>query len=198
MPGTYIAESRQSIQYTGSNSAEIDSLITDLTIDSETGGVLTVTSSGSQYEIHAGDWINYWQGYINGVYTNAQFNFYFIKNVAPADYTALANQVGTNTANIATLTSSLATVGGQALRSAGVASAPTLVLGSSANVAVQLVPAMPDTNYTAQAYIFGTGINLGNVTINAVTKTSAGVVTVNVSTGLASLPGVQVLVTVRA
>lgn len=36
MPGIYIAESRQSIQYTGTNSAAIDAAITDFTIDSVT------------------------------------------------------------------------------------------------------------------------------------------------------------------
>lgn len=198
MPGIYIAESRQSIQYTGSNSAEIDSTITNLTIDSETGGVLTVTSAGNQYEINTGDWINYWQGFINGVYTNSQFHFYFIENVPSADYSALAAQVDDNTTDIASLTTTLANVGGEALRSAGVASAGTLLLGIPQNVAVQLVPAMSNTSYTAQAYIFGTGINLSTVNINSVTKTSASVVTVNVSTTLASLPGVHILVTVRA
>lgn len=184
MPAIYIAESRQSIQYTGANSAEIDSAITDLTIDSEVGGVLTVTSSGTQFVVNTGDWINFWQGQINAVFTNSQFNFFYIENAIGAD--------------ISTLTANLNTVGGQALRSAGVASAGTLLLGFPQSVAVQLVPAMPNTSYTAQAYIFGTGVNLSQVTINSVTKTSASVVTVNVSTSIASLPGVHILVTVRS
>lgn len=198
MPGIYIAESRQSIQYTGANSVAIDAAITDLTVDSEAAGVLTVTSSGAQFVVNTGDWINYWQGQINGVYTNTQFNFYFIPNVGPGDYSTLSGQVATNTSDISTINSTLGTVNTQALRSAGVASAGTLLLGVAQNVAVQLIPAMPNTSYTAQAYIFGTGINVSNVTINSVTKTSGSVVTVNVSTGLASLPGVQILVTVRA
>lgn len=205
MASIYISESRQSIQYTGSNSAAIDAAITDFTIDSQAGGVLTFTSSGNQFVANTGDWINYWQGYVNGVYTNSQFLFYFIQNAAPADITALQTQQATNTANIATNTANIATMnatlGGvntQALRSAGVASAGTLLLGVPQNIAVTLVPAMPNTTYTAQAFLFGTGVNLSQVTVNSVTKTSGSVVTVNVSTTLASLPGVQILVTVRA
>lgn len=205
MPGIYIAESRQSIQYTGANSAAIDAAITDFTIVSEAGGVLDFTSQGNPFTVNTGDWINFWQGYVNGTYTNSQFGFYFIQSANPADISALQAQQATNTANIATNTANIAamnttltTLGGQALRSAGVASAGTLLLGFPQNVAVQLVPAMPNTSYTPQAYIFGTGVNLSQVTINSVTKTSASVVTVNVSTSIASLPGVHVLVTVRS
>ena len=191
MPAVNIVESRKSIQYTGSNSAEIDAAITDLTIDSEGGGVLNVTSSSTPFVVNTGDWINYWQGYINGVYTNSQFNFFFLANAVSADLTGLASDLDA-------LESLVGTIGGQAIRSAGVASAGTLLLGIPQNVAVALVPAMPNTSYTAAAYVFGTGVNLSQVSINSITNTSASVVTVNVSTGLASLPGVHILVTVRA
>jgi len=190
MPGIYIAESRQSIQYTGSNSAEIDAAITNLTIDSETGGVLTVTSSGSQYEVNAGDWINFWQGYINGVYTDSQFNFFFTENAIGSDVTGLQDQIDT-------INTGLASLGGAAVRSAGVASAGTLLLNTPVNVAVQLIPAMADSSYNAYAYIFGTGVNLSQVAINSVTVTDSDTVTVNVQTSLVSLPGVHILVVAK-
>lgn len=183
MPAINISESRKAIQWTGSNSAEIDAAITDLTIDSSIGGVLTVTSSGTQFVLNTGDWAAFWQGYINGVYTNSQFNFYFVENAVGSDVDALEAALGS--------------VGSAAVRSAGVASAPTLLLGTPANVAVQLIPAMPDSSYTASAYIFGTGVNLGQVTINSVTVTDSDTVTVQVQTGLVSLPGVHILVVAK-
>lgn len=184
MPAIFLAESRKAIQYTGSNSAEIDAAITDLTIDSESGGTLTVTSSSTQYVVSTGDWLTFWQGYVNGLYTNTQFEFFFVENAVGSD--------------IDSLTGTIAGIGSAALRSAGVASAPTLLLGIPANVAVTLVPAMPDTSYTPSAYIFGTGVNLGSITINSVTVTSASVVTVNLQTSLVSLPGVHILVTAKS
>lgn len=45
MPAVNICESRKAIQWTGSNAAEIDASITDLTIDSNAGGILTINST---------------------------------------------------------------------------------------------------------------------------------------------------------
>lgn len=172
MPVINIVDSRKAIQYTGSNSAEIDSAITDLTIDSESGGVLTVTSSSTQYTVNTGNWIVFWQGYINGVYSNSDFNLFFIANAVTADAS-------------------------EAVRSAGVASSPTLLLNTPVDVDVTMVPAMPDSSYSAYSYIFGTGVNLGQVTINSTTVIDSDTVRVNLQTSAASLPGVHILVTAK-
>lgn len=92
---------------------------------------------------------------------------------------------------------SLTALNSAAVRSAGVASAPTLLLNTPVDVAVQLIPAMADASYSAFAYIFGTGVNLGQVTINSVTVTDADTVTVNVQTSAVSLAGVHILVVAK-
>lgn len=116
---------------------------------------------------------------------------------AAFDPSGLQAQIDTLAGQMAAAQSALATMGAAALRSAGVASAPTLLLNTPVNVAVQLVPTMPDASYTASAYIFGTGVNLGQVTINTVTVTDADTVTVNIQTSAVSLGGVHVLVTAK-
>lgn len=190
MPALYVAESRRAIQYTGSNSAEIDSAISDFSIDSEAGGVLTVTSGGNQYVANTTDWFVFWQGVVSVVLTDTNLNTFYIVHPVEDDFVSLQDQIDT-------LSGSIEDLGGEAVRSVGVASAGTLLLGFPQNVAVQLIPAMPDSSYTADAYIFGTGVNLSQVTINSVTVTDADTVTVNVSTSLASLPGVHVLVVAK-
>lgn len=197
MPAVNIVESRKSIQYTGSNSAEIDAAITDLSIDSEGGGVLTVTSSGTQYVVPTGSWLNYWQGYVNGVYTSSQFNFYFLTNSVGSDLTALQSQVTTNTTNIATLQTQMTAINIQAVRSAGVQTAPTLLLGVAQNVDVTLLPPMPNTSFTPYAYAFG-AVNLSGLTINSTTVLNASTVRVNVQTSLASLGGAHIMVVVKS
>lgn len=176
MPAINVVDSRKGIQYTGANSAEIDSSITSLTIDSEVAGVLTVTSNGSQYVVNTSDWIIFWQGYIHNVFNVTAFNTFLTENVIGSDLSALS---------------------AAAVRSVGAASAPTLLLNTPVDVAVQLVPTMPDSSYTASAYIFGTGVNLGQITINSVTVTDADTVTVNLQTSAVSTSGVHVLVVAK-
>lgn len=179
MPSIPYVDNRRAIQYTGSNSAEIDAEITTFTINSEVGGVLDFDSNGN-FAANTGDWIAFTQGAVTGVFAPGaapgNFEWFYAEN-------ALASDLGL--------------VADAAVRSAGVASAPTLLLGVPANVAVQLVPAMPDASYTASAFLFGTGVNLGQVTINSVTVTDADTVTVQVQTSLLSLPGVHILVVAK-
>lgn len=191
MPAIQYDELRNAIQYTGSNSAEMESLISQFDFVSEGGGTLNFTSNGTPFSVSTGDWVLYTQGAVQATFTNSQFTYFYVQQVTSGELSALS-------ATVSSLSATLATLSGVAVRSVGVASAPTLLLGVPANVAVTLVPAMPNTSYTASAYIFGTGVNLSQVTVNSVTVTSASVVTVNVSTGLASLPGVHVLVVVRS
>jgi len=189
MPSVAYVDNRRAIRYDGTNSAEIDATIPSFTIVSEIGGVLTFTSTGG-WVANTGQWILYTQGVVNNVFDDVDFHTFYIENALFADLDAL-------TTGVADLETALAALGGAALRSAGVASAPTLLLNTPANVAVQLVPAMPDSSYTPSAYLFGTGINLGQVTINSVTVTDADTVTVQVQTSLLSLPGVHVLVVAK-
>lgn len=204
MPAVNICESRKAIQWTGSNAAEIDAAITDLTIDSNVGGVLTVTSSSTQFVLNTGDWATYWQGYINGIYTNAQFNFYFLANAITSDMTSMQTQVNTNTTAISSnssaitaLQAAMSTLGTAAVRSAGVQTAPTLLLGVAQNVDVTLLPAMPNTSYTPYSFAFG-GVNLSGLTINSTTVINASTVRVNLQTSLVSLAGVHVMVLVKS
>lgn len=57
-----IAEDRKAVQYDGTNSAEIATLIDDFTVISEVGGVLTFTSLGVSRTVPTNGWITYWQG----------------------------------------------------------------------------------------------------------------------------------------
>lgn len=190
MPVINVVDSRKAIQYTGSNSAEIDAAMSDFIIDSEGGGVLNATSNSAPYVINTNDWVVFWQGYVQQVFSPGAFALFLTENVVGADLSAIDSRLDS-------VETAVASVGGAAVRAAGVASAPTLLLGVPANVAVQIVPAMPDASYTASAYIFGTGVNLGQVTINSVTVTDADTVTVQVQTSLVSLPGVHVLVVAK-
>lgn len=190
MPSIPYVDARRAIQYTGSNSAEIDSEISLFTVVSESGGVLTFNSASSGLVANTGDWIAFTQGYVTGVFNNTDFFTFYVQDVWAADLAALETRVDD-------VETGLAGVGAAAVRSAGVASAGTLLLGVPQNVAVQLIPAMPDSSYTASAYLFGTGVNLSQVSINSVTVTDADTVTVNVSTSLVSVPGVHVLVVAK-
>lgn len=203
-----ITESRKAVQYTGSNSAEIDSAITDLTIDSEVAGVLTVTSSGSQYVVNTNDWVLFWQGVITHVFPNSSVNNFYIQHptgtglassvtTMQGQITTMQGQITTMQGQITTLQSSLSGLSTVAVRSAGVQTAPTLLLGIAQNVDVTLLPAMPNTSFTPYAYAFG-AVNLSGLTINSVTVLSASVVRVNVQTSLASLGGAHIMVVVRA
>lgn len=189
MPSIAYVDNRRAIQYTGSNSAEIDAEIPNFTIVSEGAGVLDFTSAGPG-SATIGQWIAFTQGNVSGVFDNADFFTFYAQSVLGADVAALDTRLDAAEA-------ALAAVGSAAVRAAGVASAGTLLLNTPANVAVQLIPAMPDSSYTPYAYLFGTGVNLGQVTVNSVTVTDADTVTVQVQTTLLSLPGVHILVVAK-
>lgn len=194
MPSIAYVDNRRAIQYTGSNSAEIDAEIPNFTIVSEGAGVLDFTSAGPG-SATTGQWIAFTQGNVSGVFDNADF-FTFYAQLG-ADVAALDTRLDAAEAALDAAEAALAAVGSAAVRSAGVASAGTLLLNTPANVAVQLIPAMPDSSYTPYAYLFGTGVNLGQVTVNSVTVTDADTVTVQVQTTLLSLPGVHILVVAK-
>lgn len=77
---------------------------------------------------------------------------------------------------------------------AGARTFAAIIASQSANIDVPLIPAMPDTNFTAEALVFG-GVNIVDLNITAVTVIDADTVRVTVqNVGLVSLGG-SVLVT---
>lgn len=63
----------RAVQYDGTNSADINTLIGGgLTTVSESGGVWSFTSCGNSWTVGSGDWIRYSSGCVTQVYTSAQ------------------------------------------------------------------------------------------------------------------------------
>jgi hypothetical protein len=189
------------VLYDGSNSADIDALITQFDIVSESAGVLTFTSAGSPFVANAGEHIIFYQGMAFAVFDNASYANFYTELATWADFTPLQSSVATNTTNIATNTAAIAsldsalnTLSSAAVRAVGATVCPTLLLGVPQDVQVTLNPTMPSATYTPQARVWG-GVSLTSVTINSVTATSSSIITVNLQTSLASLAGVNLLVT---
>lgn len=173
MPAVNIVDRYQAIQYTGSNSAEIDAAISDFTIVSETGGVLTFQSpgGGSNQTASTNDWLRYTQGTVQSVHSPSAFTTFFTVVSVPADLGILA---------------------------AGIKECPTLSPGNTV-VSVDLTTTMPDTSYTPQAQIFAAAGILGSVSITSVDVNDADTVDVTVNnSGLVGLTGARILVTATA
>lgn len=177
MPAIDLVERVQAIQYTGSNSAEIDSLITDFVIVSEIAGVLTFTSQGNPYIAMTNDWVRYTQGFVLSTHTPAFLDFAFVRNATYADLPATA---------------------AEGLLAAGVEEAPLLIVGST-TVAVDIIPAMADTSYTPHAQLFASTAILGPLSITTVSVVDVDTVNVTIlNGGLIGITGARVLVTVTA
>lgn len=170
----------QSIQYTGSNSADIDSQVPDVSIVSESGGVLTLLFNGNNVIVNTGNWIIWDVGGLV-VFSNAQY-------LAERDCVALCSQVEAVAGDLATLGAVTA------VRSVGMAAVPTLLLGQDTTVAVTLQPAMPDSGYAAHATKFG-GVALGDLSITSVSVVDEDTVNVAVdNVGLGTISGVTLMV----
>ena len=96
-------ERKEAIQYTGSNSAAIDALVTDFAIVSETGGVLTVTAGGPTYVINTNDWVCCQQGYIMEVRTPSEFPYFYTELIQRPEITALDGRLDAAEAEIIAL-----------------------------------------------------------------------------------------------
>lgn len=171
-----IVERREAVQYDGTNSGDIDGLFA-LTTISEVGGVWMFESppGASTFTVNTSDWIKYAQNMALEVHSPTAFDNFYSCNTVCADLDGLAS--------------------GVSVKSIGVAPVPTLLLGGSATVAVQLSPAMADSSYTARAFKFA-GVSLSDLSINSVTVVDADTVNVAVSNvGLLTLTGASVLVT---
>lgn len=193
MPAIDITDRVKAIQYDGTNSAEIDGLITDFTIDSEGGGSLSFTSAGTPYTIPTGDWVRYSQGFVLNTHTTAFLNFAFIRNAVWDD---LPDVSGIE-ADIAALEETVEDLGG-ALLAAGVREAPLLIVGSTV-VSVDVIPPLPDTSYTPYAQLFAATSILGPLTITNVAVVDTDTVDVTISnSSLVGINGARILVTVTS
>jgi len=67
---TPVFESRNAVQYTGTNSAEIAALINDFTVTGETATELQFTSGGTAYAVPRQGRIVYAQGAVEDTYAN--------------------------------------------------------------------------------------------------------------------------------
>lgn len=186
MPAIDVVSKLKAIQYTGSNSAEIDAAITNFDIVSETGGVLTFESpTGSSWpSCPTNGWVGFTQGAVSSVQSNTDYNNSFIRNAVYDDLSALATTVDALAA--------------ATLLSAGVKECPLLVVGNT-TVSVDIIPAMPDSSYTANAQLFASVALLGDLSITSVTVVDTNTVDVVVNNGgLISLTGANILVTCTA
>lgn len=171
-----IVDRRHAVQYDGTNSGDIDSLFSLLTV-SEVGGVWTFESppGSATYVANTSDWIVYAQNMAFGSFSPTAFDNFYMNVALASDLSGLAT--------------------GVSVKSVGVAPVPTLLLGGSATIAVQLTPAMADSSYTARAYKFA-GVSLTDLDIDSVTVVDADTVNVAVSNvGLFTITGASVLVT---
>lgn len=200
MPAIDITDRVKAIQYDGTNSAEINGLITDFTIDSEGGGFLSFTSAGTPYTIPTGDWVRYSQGFVLNTHTTAFLNFAFIRNAIYDDLPDISG-IETDITALETEVSELADAvsaleGG--LLAAGVHEAPLLIVGSTV-VAVDVVPSLPDTSYTPHAQLFAATSILGPLTITNVAVVDVNTVNVTISnSSLVGINGARILVTVTS
>lgn len=163
----------KAIQYTGSNSAAIDAAITDFTITSESGGVLHCTSASSSFTVNTNDWVVFTQGAVSGAFDTSTFNYFYDLDARHSDIVGVSGGV----------------------KSAGIGTTGTILLGGNQTVSVPMIPAMANTGFTVDARIFG-GTILGTLTVTSATVTSTTNVDVVVhNPGLVSISGAHVLVT---
>lgn len=199
MPAINIVDGVHAIQYTGSNSAEIDGLITDFDITSEVGGVLLFTSGGNPYVANTGDWVRYTQGFVLNTHTTASLNFLFERNALYSDLTAIQSSISTLQSAVTTLQTQVAALSANpGLLSAGIFEVPALLLPSTVNVDVPLTVTLVATaGRTIQAKLFASAAVLATLSIGTPTFLSTSLVRVPVtSTGILAVSAARVLVTI--
>lgn len=183
-----VVYSYRAVQYTGSNGSEIDAIIPDFTIDSESGGTLNFTSNSASYVAHTNDWIVYWQHYVNSVHSNSDFNLFWVKDALTDELDSLKSTVTT-----------LAAGATSSSRSVGLKETPTLLLNQSTTVSVDVIPAMADTDYTPYVQLVGPSTALGSLSVTSVSVTDADTVSVVIqNSGLVSLSGIHCLVVCKS
>jgi hypothetical protein len=194
MPAINIVDKFKAVQYTGSNSAEIQSLVTNTTLISESGGVLVLESpTGSMvWTINTGDWVRYTQNQISNIVTDSSFGYYYIRNAVNDDLTSIISDIS----DLQVAVTALQAING--LLSAGIKECPTLSPGTTV-VSVDLTVAMTDTSYTPHAQVFVAAGVAGSLSITSVAVADVDTVDVTVdNTSLLGITGARILVTVTA
>lgn len=188
-----VALSTQSIQYTGSNSADMDIQVPNVSIFSEAGGVLVLDYNGNHITVGTGEWVLFSTSNVfslpNSLYLNEWACNALCSEVA--GISAMGDDISDLSGDLSALETS---VSGAFVRAVGVAAVPTLLLGQNTTVAVTLQPAMPDATYSAYAVTFG-GVNLGGLSITSVSVVDDDTVNVALNNvGGLTVSGVTVLV----
>lgn len=177
----------KAIQYTGTNSGDIDLQVPNCTIISESGGVLTLDVNGRQFTVATNGWV-FWNAFIADSLSNSQYH-------SEWGCVALCSEMDAVVADLDDVSDDVSLLqAAGAVRAMGVAPVPSLVLNATATVAVQLQPAMPSSSYSAYASLFA-GISITSLQINSVTVVDSDTVNVVVqNVGLATLAGANVMV----
>ena len=187
----YVVTRNRVVTYDGTNSADIDALISDFTITSETGGGLNFTSNGGMWTAET-DWNIAYNG--SGIVVDSLSPSRYADEVLELPNFASQQTAFDNLASaVSDLSDQVALVGGN-VAAAGIVTFPAIGANSNATVAVDINPAMPDSSYSAAAQIFG-GINLGALTVTAVAVVDTNTVNVTIHNGGLLSLGASVLVT---
>lgn len=193
-----IIQHRQAVVYDGTNSADIEALVTHLDTIAVTSGVWTFYSPSdpAMWTANPGDLVLFNQGYVFDVINPATFDFLWKCAAICDDIPDVSELTGVIEGMQEDLTG-LEDAVGAAVLSVGAASVGTVLALATVVVAVPLITAMPSGSYTATAGLFG-GLNLGPLNITAVTVVDADTVNVTVqNTGLLSLGGAHIIVTAK-
>jgi hypothetical protein len=165
-----VVQKFNSIQYDGTNGAEIVGVSSSWTLVSDNGTTLVFTDVESQWTLTVGFWL-LWSG------SNPDFPGQKLSNT---DYLAFFQETPP----------ALALGSGYALTPSIAGS------GGTANVAVDLNTSMSGTGYEATAVLAGTSALLADLDITAVAITDNNTVTVTVqNNGALALAGATVIVT---
>lgn len=193
MPAINIVDRYVAVQYNGSNKAEVAAIIADYSFVSEGGGTLEFTTGGSNRTVNSTEWVRAVGGNYSGVFADSFFAQYYSRYATYGDISGFAGggDLADLTERVEELESSPSGV-----QAAGIALAPTLLLGASATVPVNLSQAMPDTSYTPHAQLIASTTALGSLSVTGISVVDTDTVNVTVqNSGLVNLSGVQILVT---
>ena len=174
----------RAVQWDGTNSADIDALISDFTIISETSTHLTMQSSTATHVCPLNGFILFDEaGVVYDIVQSAAFPGRFHQ-------LALADQLADLEATVEALPAVVGSVGAATF-------APIAPL-DTVTVRVPLTPPMPSDGYTPEATLFGSVDILSSVTIGDVTVVDEAAIDVEITNnGLVALGG-SVLVTAIA
>lgn len=180
------------VRYDGTNSADIDALIPDFTIISESGSSMTIESGGGQNNCPVGGWIIYNEaGVVYDIVANdAAFAGRFHNVAVVGEMSSLSSEV----ADLAEVVDGLPELPPNIVGSAGATTFAAIIGLGTVNVTVQLAAAMADSSYTALAIIFGGVGILSNVEVLSITVNDADTVTVQIRNNSITALGGTVLV----